>query len=80
MSCREEVIRTQLINISRNSALGLDCVDQHHMIVSQKRLQKGEAPITCLGNGNSRMRDPLAHLCSHPIAHPVITEDSISYP
>ena len=75
MSGGREVLRLQIVHLTRGSALGLDCVNKHDVIITQEGLQEKQTPMACLGHGYCGVRDPLAHLFGHTNPYSIITKD-----
>ena len=75
MSGRREALRLQLVHLTRSSALGLDCVNKHDVVITQKGFYERQTPMACLFHDYCGVREPLAHLCGHTNPHSVITEN-----
>jgi len=75
MSGGRELLRLQFVDLARGSALGLDGVNKHDVVITQKGLQQKQPPVTCLSHGDVGIREPFTHLCGHTNPHRIITED-----
>jgi hypothetical protein len=75
MSGGRELLRLQFVDLARGSTLGLDGVNKHDVVITQKGLQQKQPPMACLGHGDAGIREPFANLLGHTNPHSVITED-----